>query len=503
MDAPRARDGFSFTEGSADTICAVASPPGGAHRAVIRVSGPAAADVAELLRAVDGAAAAASIVPSSNASWSSATLRASDRHAFDARLFDGCGEQPVLVLWMPGPASYTGDDVLELHLPGAPPLVEAALEAVLALGVRPARAGEFTRRAFASGRIDLARAEGVLELVEARSESERRAATSLLAGGLSERVERLREPLEELCSLCEASLDFDESETGHVPAELIEERAERVARALDEAVAWERARPVRVRSASAVLVGPPNAGKSSLFNRLTSGSALVGPLAGTTRDALAATLALDGLELDLYDLPGLHRADGDPLDRAAQELAWPLVEGADLVLVVLAADRVDQSNPSSGDALDTELEAVLEATPADVPRLLIWNRIDRLPGGDAGPVAPSPAILERVRPVEWVATAAPTGVGLDALRGALGRMLAGGAEGAASLSREVAARHLRGLDGARTELAAARRAASEGWPLDAVASTLRSSLAALDALTGRSSPEDLLDRIFARFCLGK
>jgi tRNA modification GTPase len=478
VDAPRARDGFSFTEGSADTICAVASPPGGARRAVIRVSGPAAASVADLLRAVDG----------SSPPWTRATLRAAGRQSFDARLFDGCGELPVFVLWMPGPASYTGEDVVELHLPGSTPLVEAALEAVLGLGLRPARAGEFTRRAFASGRIDLARAEGVLELVEARSESERRAATALLAGGLSERVERLREPLEELCSLCEASLDFDESETGHVPAELIEARAELVARALDEAVAWERARPVRVRSASAVLVGPPNAGKSSLFNRLTAGSALVGPLAGTTRDALGATLALEGLELDLYDLPGLHRAEGDPLDRAAQELARPLV---------------DQSNQSGSGALDALLDAVLEAVPPDVPRLLVWNRIDRLPEHVAETVAPPAAVLERVRPVEWVATVAPTGAGLDALRASLARMLAVGTEGATSLSREVAARHLRGLDGARTELAAARRAAAEGWPLDAVASTLRSSLAALDALTGRSSPEDLLDRIFARFCLGK
>lgn len=487
MDAPRARDGFSFTEGSADTICAVASPPGGAQRAVVRISGPDAAHVADLLRAAD----------SGETPLTSTSLRTAGRQAFEARLFDGRGELPVLVLWMPGPASYTGDDVIELHLPGATPLVEAALEALLAMGLRTARAGEFTRRAFASGRIDLARAEGVLELVEARNESERRAATLLLAGGLSKRIEQLREPLEELCSLCEASLDFDESETGHVPSELIEEQAARVARALDEAVAWERARPVRARSASAVLVGPPNAGKSSLFNRLTRGAALVGPLAGTTRDALGATLVLEGRQLDLYDLPGMHRADGDPLDRAAQELARPLVGGADLVIVVLAADRTESV------ALDAALNGVLAVVPHDLPRVLVWNRVDQVAGLAVGRAMPPDAVLDRVRPSEWVATVATTGAGLDALREALARASAAGSEGTASLSREVAARHLRGLDGARIELAAARRAAAEGWPLDAVASTLRASLAALDALTGRSSPEDLLDRIFARFCLGK
>src|SRR5262245_53308739 len=185
---------------------------------------------------------------------------------------------PLLLLWMPGPRSFTREDVAELHLPGSPPLLDAALERVLALGATPAEPGEFTRRAFLSGRIDLTRAEGVLALVGARDDRERRAGAALLAGGLADRIEALRDRLEDLRALCEASLDFDERDTGHVPEGEIEERLAGVRAALAEAHAFEVARASPGGEPRVVLTGAPNAGKSSLFNRLAGAErALVAP----------------------------------------------------------------------------------------------------------------------------------------------------------------------------------------------------------------------------------
>ena len=472
MDLAASSDGFGAGDGAGDTICAVASPPGGARRAVIRVSGPRARAVAGLLR--------------------DAPANAFERRgAFDARLFDGRGEQPARAAWMPGPASYTGEDVVELHLPGAVPLVEAALRALLALGLRPARAGEFTRRAVVNGRLDLARAEGVLELVESRGDAERRAALELLAGGLSRRVEALRDPLEELCGLCEASLDFDESETGHVSNDEIAAGLGACLDDLDEAVRWERARPVRDRGVRIAFVGPPNAGKSSLFNRLADGEALVSPVAGTTRDVLRAAGELSGTPVEWLDLPGLDAVAVDALDAAARERARSTLAAADALVLVLPAD-------GPGDPRRALPDAVLAELPPGVPRVVVWNATDR-PG--ARP-EPEPELLERAGEAGWVATSAVRGKGLADLRRAAAAAL-GASGGGSAVSREVAARHLRALVASRDRLLEAREAAAAGWPLDALASTLRAGLDALDAVTGRTGTEELLDRIFARFCLGK
>ncbi|MCY3003201.1 MAG: tRNA modification GTPase [Planctomycetota bacterium] len=431
------------------TIAAIATPPGGGRRAVIRLSGPRAL---ELGRETCRFAAENAL---------------SRRGAWRGRFHDGVGEQPVLALAMPGPRSFTGEDVLELHLVGSPPLVAAALARLVALGAELARPGEFTRRAFESGRIDLSRAEGVLALVEAESDSERRAAAELCFGGLGKRLEALRESLLDLRVLCEASLDFDEADTGHVPLEELVERGERVRAALEEALGWERRRTRRGGAPRIVLAGAPNAGKSTLFNALTGSRAIVSDVAGTTRDALVAPWVVAGVPCELVDTAGLSADFASGPDGHAQRFAKAEHEAADLVLRVCDAR---------------------EAPPEHLPprELLVRARCDLAQGPVGGP---------------GVAVSAVTGSGLAELERAVAQAL--WLQPASGVARELGERHVAALEHARERLDEALALARARGPLDLVAEALRAALERLDEIEGHASPEDLLDRIFARFCIGK
>ncbi len=477
------------------TIAAIASSAGAGRRAVLRVSGPQAARLgAECCTDAGGD-----------------PLEFGERGAREARFDDGVGSLPCLAVWMPGPRSFTAEDVLELHVPGHPALAQGALERVLAAGATLAEPGEFTRRAFENGRIDLTRAEGVLALVQARTQSERRAASALLAGGLERRLAELRAGLEALRALTEASLDFDEADTGHVPTLELERMAREVGEGLEAALGWERARVAEGGAGRAVLAGAPNAGKSTLFNRLASGrtaaasgGALVSDLAGTTRDAKRAEWRLASTRtLELIDTAGLterenppeapgdagaggeQRAD-DP-DRMAEARAARLAGSADLLVAV-----VDAAGGQLPD-LDAQGAAVL----------LAWNKTD-LEGA-----APEPPGWLRERADAWVGVSAASGVGLDALGRAALALLESREEGSATAgSLGLGARHLQSLEEARSGVDQARRGlrgAEEGGgaPLDQVAEDLRCATDALDGVVGRTTPEDLLDRIFAQFCLGK
>ena len=450
------------------TIAAISSPPGGARRGVIRLSGPEAAEILAALVAPRPGAFA--------------------RGAFTARLDDGTGTQPALCLCMPGPASYTREDVVELHLPGSPFLLQRALQRVLSLGARPALPGEFTRRAFLNGRLDLSRAEGVLALTEAVDEAERKAALGLFAGGLGSRVDELRDALAELCGLVEASLDFDEEDTGAVPFEELDARLHRVQALLAEALSFEVRRQPPTSLPRVALVGPPNAGKSTLFNALAGARALTSELAGTTRDLLHAHWALEGLPSGgcrLCDTPGLDSGTTG-VDRTAQERARVEVEGSDLLLVVVDA-RAGLAPATSG------------RLPDGMPRIVVWNQCDR---PDARPVPEG-----RLDGAPVVAVSARRAEGLGELAAAvehlLGALRATGRGSQGEVSRLLFARHRRALERASDELREAAVLLEERGPLDLAAQGLRQSLDALDDLSGRTTAEDLLDRIFARFCLGK
>lgn len=441
---------------SGGTIVALATPSGPARRAILRLSGPRAG---ELARAV---------VRDEAPRFDPGAARGLCVGRFD----DGRGSQPVELYWMRGPRSYTCEDVAEFHLCGAVPLVRAAEQRLLALGATPARAGEFTRRAFLNGRIDLAQAEGVLALTRAANEGERAAAVQLLDGGLGARAGRAREELLALATLCEASLDFDERETGHVAREELAARLAAARAALAEALRFERARAAPSGLARVVLVGAPNAGKSTLWNALTGGRALTSALAGTTRDALVGSWVLPGGTCALVDGPGLERDAEGPAARA-QALFERERRGADLLVGLLAPGQ----DPA--------------ALPGDLG-LLVHTQSDR---GEAAPQVAVPALRVSAR----------TGEGLAELARAVDERLFAkapvGAEG--GLTRLLFARHEEALRRAAAALEEVEAGFGAGLPLDLLSEGVRAALAALEDLAGRTTPEDVLDRLFASFCLGK
>lgn len=444
-----------------DTIAAIASPAGPGRRGIVRLSGPGSASLVQASFSASGA----SFDPARARQWLS------------GRFDDAHGGQPAQLLWMRAPRSFTREDVAEFHLRGAEPLLAAALARLLELGARLARPGEFTRRAFQNGRIDLTRAEGVLALIAAGNEGERRAALRLLAGGLATRAEEVREHLIELATLCEASLDFDEHETGHVPSEELRARLAAADVALEgtRALAEREGPPCGL--PRVVLLGAPNAGKSSLWNALTGGRALVSPVAGTTRDALEGLWSVQGDAYVLVDGPGRELAS-DGILRRAEELYQREVEAADVGLWVV--------------------DAVL-GLPCGVPcgaRLLAWNKVDV----EGARPAPSPERFSPPLPV--VPVSARTGAGLADLARTLAE-LGQAAPAEDGLARGLFGRHGAALARVAEELARARGHLDREAPLDLVAEDVRQALAALDELSGRTTSEDVLDRIFARFCLGK
>ena len=446
---------------TADTICAIASAPGSAGRGVLRLSGSQAGAIgAQLLTRAPGP----------------------ERSAFEATFDSDQLGFPAWALWMPGPRSFTREDVLELHLPGNRFLLSRALGRVLQAGARLAEPGEFTRRAFLNGRLDLTRAEGILALVQAQSRSERRAATALLFGGLQERLGSLRTGVDSLRALCEASLDFDESDTGHVPVPELLARLEAIEGLLGEALAWEIRREAPRAEPLVVLAGAPNAGKSTLFNALTRSEipALVENLAGSTRDTLHGIWNLQGLRVRLADTAGLQEAKGSELLDQVQGMAAAERERADCMLCVV--DARDPVWPES------------DSTQA---RILVWNQVDR-DGVEAEPPAARAAEFTG----GWVACSAPNQVGLEALGLAVDGILAGEAwQGNAA--RGLAERHVQALRGAQECVSQVRTGFEEGVPLDLIAEDLRQATDALDGISGRTTAEDLLTRIFGQFCIGK
>ncbi len=446
---------------SADTICAIASAPGSAGRGVLRLSGSAAGSIgARCLSREPG----------------------SERMAFEARFDAGDSNLPVFALWMPGPRSFTREDVLELHLPGNGYLMQRAMAVVLQAGARLAGPGEFTRRAFLNGRLDLTRAEGILALVQAQSRQERKAATALLFGGLQERLSSLRSCVDGLRALCEASLDFDEADTGHVPSAELFERLQEIETLLAEALAWEIRRDAPRPEPLVVLVGAPNAGKSTLFNALTQSEvpALVENEAGSTRDTLHARWNVMERWVRLADTAGLQEAFDSNLQSQVQSLAAAERERADCMLCV-----VNASDP------------VWPAPATDETRVLIWNQVD-LPG-----VSPDPPMEHRVGfSGGWVSCSAKDGVGLQAIGLAVHEML-GGEAWSASSARGLAERHVQALRLAQKCLIEVRSGFEHQAPLDQVSEDLRQATDALDGIGGRTTAEDLLSKIFGQFCIGK
>jgi tRNA modification GTPase len=455
------------THGAADVIAAVSTAAGPSPRGVVRLSG---AGALEVLAGLCAGGLPAELSP-----------RASYR-AFDAELRFRDLVLPARVYVMRAPASYTREDVVELHTFGNAALQRALLAELSARGARPAGPGEFTRRAFLNGRIDLAQAEAVESLIHSRNETEHRAALDVLAGRLSGEVAALRRDLTETAALMELSLDFSDQDVPLISA--AEARARlRPARETLRRLAGDDGGRVARQAARVVLFGPPNAGKSSLFNALLRRRrAIVSPHPGTTRDTVEAVAALDGLELLLVDTAGL-RPPVDGIEAEAVRRSGDSVARADLALCVL-----DLTQPPGRETL--EMLRGLDPRRAAV----VLNK------SDLGAARPD-ALRALPEGIETHAVSARTGAGLPELLDGLRARLIGGVDRAPG-ALMVGARQAALL---RQALAALDRALDDDTPaaIDLLAEDVRAALAALDDLTGGSATEETLDLIFAKFCIGK
>lgn len=433
-----------------ETIVALATARGPGARAVVRLSGPDALPVALNLFCADPPP-----VPGVRRRWPGA-IRFAGIHS----------PLPADLILFPGPRSYTGQDVVELHTVSCPPLVDRLVADLLNAGARAARPGEFTLRAFLAGKLDLPKAEAVLAVIEADDATQLRDSLAQLAGNVTRPLDGLRDDLLNLLADVEAGLDFVDEDISFVAKS---DAVNRLAKALAQVTLVGKQLDGRARSDRpfrAALVGRPNAGKSRLFNAL-GGSALVSDVPGTTRDYLSVRLDCDGVPVEVIDTAG-RQSPLDAIDAQAQELGRGVAQSADVLLVCVVA----------GTAPDEEERAVIAA--GGVP---VATQCDLAPAA-AG----------------WLATSAVTGLGLAELRGTLAERAKSRREPALAPSLSRCRHH---VEACLRRLRAAHSVALFDDPPEVLAMELRGALDELGAMVGAVYTDDLLDRIFSRFCIGK
>lgn len=457
-----------------DTIAALATPPGRGALAVLRISGPAAGDI--LLRvcpALEGE------LPLPRSQRLVGIHDPATGHLLDRGL----------ACWFPGPDSFTGEDTAEISIHGGTLGPQLVLDALLAAGARTAEPGEFTRRAVFHGKLDLLQAEAVADLVDSRSSAFRRAAIAQMDRGLSARVTALRERILELEALVAYDIDFPDEDEPPVPAERVLRAATATLELLDELLRTAPQGELLRDGALAVLAGRPNSGKSSLFNALLGVErAIVTDIPGTTRDALEAVITLNGYPFRLIDTAGLRDSD-DRIETMGIEVARRYLAAADVVLFCAEHGRaLDQAERSFLDGLTSP--AVLVRTKRDVE-----GRGASVAGADwEDGQGGNPSI----------GVSATTGAGLSDLRDALVGMAFGGIiDQPAEQPVLTRARHARALQEARDEVGRFVEARDAGVPPELAATHLRSAAAALDELLGPLTSDDILDRVFSSFCVGK
>jgi tRNA modification GTPase len=451
------------TDPSIDTIAAVATPAGRGSVGIIRVSGPNAKAIAEALL---GSVPAA-------------------RQARFRRFRDAAGD-PIdegVALWFPAPASFTGEDVLELQGHGGPLVLDMLLERVTQLGARRAEPGEFSRRAFLNDKLDLAQAEAIADLIDSHSRAAARAAMRSLSGVFSDRVHALVDAITRLRMYVEAAIDFPEEEIDFLADDRVtDDLAAIVADLADLQARAHGGRALRD-GLTLVIAGLPNAGKSSLLNALTGeDSAIVTAVPGTTRDLLRERIEIDGLPVLLIDTAGL-RAGSDVVEQEGIRRARAQIAKADHALWVY--DPLADPRAEGMGAADL---------PPDLPITRVRNKID-LTGEPAGLDEQAPADRPEIR------LSSLTGEGIDVLRTYLKERIAGrvGGEGEFSARR----RHLDALTRAAGSLAAGQQALQQGRAGELLAEDLRQVQLALSTITGEFSADDLLGEIFSSFCIGK
>jgi tRNA modification GTPase len=447
-----------------ETIVAISTPPGRGGIGIVRLSGPHALELASGLIRTSGALEHA--------------------RARLAEVVDPEREQKIdeaVVTYFARPHSYTGEDLVEIAAHGSPVILEMLVRLALRGGARLARPGEFTERAFLAGRLDLTQAEAVRDLIEAQTLYQARVAAEQMGGALARRIQPAKQELVELIALLEAGIDFAEDDVEVTPEAEIVTRIDTIAALLSElARSFEHGRMVHAGLRLAI-VGRPNVGKSSLFNRLLERErAIVTATPGTTRDLVTDRLSLGGIPVELVDTAGLREAKDEAEAIGIRKSRETLAE-ADVVMVVL-----DASVPLREDEHD------LIASLAGRRALVVRNKCDLEDGADVPPELP----------VASVATSALTGEGLQTLRDALAESVRNPA-GESESGILTSLRHFEAVSGAMTALSAAREAAGQKIPHEMLLLDLYAALRQLDSLTGETTAEDILNRIFSSFCIGK
>jgi tRNA modification GTPase len=445
-----------------DTIFATATAAGRAAIAVVRISGP---DAGRALTELAG-------------------RRPAPRRAAVRKLRDATGEaiDQAMALWFPGPASYTGEDVAELHLHGGAAVVGRVTEALAAAGLRLAEPGEFTRRAFEAGRMSLDQAEGVADLIDAETQAQARQAVGMLEGALGRRHAKWRSLLAEALAFVEAAVDFPEEDVPRDVAIRAEARIAQLREDLDRALTDAR-RGERVREGYRIaLVGAPNAGKSRLFNTLLDrDAAIVTERPGTTRDVLEAPAVLGGFKVLFADMAGLRETD-EVVEREGVRRATAWAADADLRLWVVDGAASNGAWRQAEDAVEAR-------------DLLVLSKADLPTGCDAAAAAAAAEALG----VDAVALAAETGAGVATLRDRLAERVSADLSGA-DFPAVTRARHARLL--AEAVVCLCRASAGLDEP-ELAAEDLRMAARALERVTGRIGTEDVLDVVFSSFCIGK
>jgi tRNA modification GTPase len=455
-----------------DTIVAVASAAGRGAVGVIRVSGPRVPQIAaDILGGLP------------------APRRARFSSFLDAQ---GGSVDQGLALYFPAPASYTGEHVLELQGHGGALVVDMVLKRLLELGCRMARPGEFSERAFLNGKIDIAQAEAIADLIDAGTTAAARAAVRSLQGEFSARVDDLKTRITELRAYVEAAIDFPDEEIDFLSDKALGERLAAVFAAFDSITAAARQGALLREGLNVVIAGKPNAGKSSLLNKLAGDEvAIVTDVPGTTRDVLRQQVHLDGLPLNLADTAGL-RAVADVVEAEGVRRARSEIARADRVLYVVDAGIAGNDRDEDAAQNPAPWAGELEELPAGIPVTLVFNKIDLI-GAHAR--------LDETADPPKVFLSARTGSGLDLLRSHL-KAAAGYGDiefGAFSARR----RHLDALSRARQHVQAAVDTLSNSRAFELFAEDLRLAQHALGEITGEFTSEDLLGEIFGSFCIGK
>ena len=453
-----------------NTIAAVATPAGPGAIGILRLSGPGAADIA-----------AACFRPLGR----KGLLDHPTRTLVYGSLLDCEGQviDQVLCTYSRGPASYTGEDTAELHCHGSPMVLSLGLEALFAQGARQAGPGEFTQRAFLNGRLDLAQAEGVADLLDARSREGARQAAGQLSGALSRKIAAIYSALVDVMAHFHAVLDYPDEDIDPFTQEQLARDLEAQRQDLEALLStYQRGRRLS-RGVKCAIVGRPNAGKSSLLNTLAGyDRAIVTDIPGTTRDTVEETVELGGIPLRLIDTAGL-RDSSDPIEQLGVERSRRAMEEAELILVVL-----DQSQPAR-----EEDAALIRAAVERAPTIVVLNKQDL------------PCQLEWTEPLDLAASVpicAKTGAGLDGLAELVAQTFPrdpGSGYGELRTNQRQAEAAGRALESVRR----AGEALDLGVTPDALLTDVEEALSALGELTGQSVRDDVTDRIFQRFCVGK